>query len=294
MAGQLGDGTKMPRPAAVVVRDLVDVRAIAVGDDHTLALTGDGAVFAWGLNDRGQLGGGTNESRRRPVVVPGPEHGVRAVAAGTTSSLAWLEDGRVLGWGGCRVPSALDPALHRDRPAPSEELRDVVAIAGGRESHRALTADRRVLWWGLSRELGPDGGLGGSLSTTSTPQPGLPAAAALADGHSHSLALDETGRLWAWGLNWFGERGDDARGYRPRDPAPVGGDLGRVRALVALGHVSLALTAAGVVVGWGQNAARALGDAEDRTSRHTARPVAGSPTTSSRSPTAWRCAPTVP
>ena len=275
VAGQLGDGTKVPRPAPVAVRDLVDVRAIAVGDDHTLALTGDGAVFAWGLNDRGQLGDGTNESRRRPVVVPGLERGVRAVAAGTTSSFAWLEDGRVLAWGGRGVPSALDPALHRDRPAPFEELRDVVAIAGGRAYHLALTADRRVVWWGLSRELGPDGGLGGSLSTTPTPQPGLPAMTALADGHSHSLALDETGRIWAWGLNWFGERGDDARGYRPRDPAPIGSELGPVRALVALGHVSLALTAERRVVAWGHNADYALGDPEDRISRHSAMPVAG-------------------
>ncbi len=160
MAGQLGDGTKVARPAPVVARDLVDVRAIAVGDDHALALTGDGAVFAWGLNDKGQLGDGTREPRRRPVVVPGLERGVRAVVACTTSSFAWLEDGRVLAWGGCGFPNPVDGALHRDRPAPVEALHDVVAIAGGRAYHLALTADGRVLWWGLSRALGPDGGLG--------------------------------------------------------------------------------------------------------------------------------------
>lgn len=98
---------------------------------------------------------------------------------------------------------------------------------------------------------------------------------ALAAGYSHSLAVDETGRVWAWGLNCFGERGDDARGYRPREPAQVGSDVGPVRALAAVGHVSLALTAERRVVAWGSNAAHALGDREDRTSRHTAMPVAG-------------------
>ena len=48
-----------------------------------------------------------------------------------------------------------------------------------------------------------------------------------------------------------------------------------MRGLAAVGHVSLALTAAGVVVAWEHNAAHALGDPEDRTSRHTAMPVAG-------------------
>lgn len=257
------------------MRDLVDVGAIAVGGAHTLALTKSGAVFAWGFNANGQLGDATKESRRRPVVVPGLEGGVRAVAAGSTSSFAWLEDGSVLAWGGCIYPRAVDARFHRDRSSSFEGLRDVVAIAGGSAHHLALTADGRVLTWGSSSVLGPDGGLQGSHSAIPTPLPGLSAVTAVAAGDSHSLALDEAGRVFAWGLNWFSERGDDARGYRPRDPAHVSNGAGPVRALAGASHASLALTAEGGVVGWGSNAARALGDAEEGTSRHTAMPVAG-------------------
>jgi alpha-tubulin suppressor-like RCC1 family protein len=45
--------------------------AIAVGDHHTCALATDGAAYCWGLNDRGQLGDGTEVDRPAPVPVIG-------------------------------------------------------------------------------------------------------------------------------------------------------------------------------------------------------------------------------
>jgi alpha-tubulin suppressor-like RCC1 family protein len=61
--GQLGDGTTTDRNGPVQVLDpgdptgfLTDVIAIAAGDDHSLALKKDGALFAWGFNHDGELG----------------------------------------------------------------------------------------------------------------------------------------------------------------------------------------------------------------------------------------------
>lgn len=45
-------GTNVLRPALV---DLADVVAIAGGETHSVAVTGDGSVFVWGLNTVGQL-----------------------------------------------------------------------------------------------------------------------------------------------------------------------------------------------------------------------------------------------
>jgi hypothetical protein len=45
------------------------VTAIAAGDLHTLVLTSDGKVFAWGYNVYGQLGDGSTTNRLTPVAV---------------------------------------------------------------------------------------------------------------------------------------------------------------------------------------------------------------------------------
>ena len=46
------------------------VEDIAVGSEHTLALTSTGEVWAWGSNGDGQLGLGHSTFVREPVLVP--------------------------------------------------------------------------------------------------------------------------------------------------------------------------------------------------------------------------------
>ena len=74
--GQLGDGSITDRPTPVQVKDtggtgtLANVRLIACGSLHSLALTTDGTLLAWGYNTQGQRGDGANElDRTLPVLV---------------------------------------------------------------------------------------------------------------------------------------------------------------------------------------------------------------------------------
>ena len=81
------------------VQQLSGVTAIAAGDNHALALLGDGEVSAWGANGAGQLGNGTEGGTSNlPTAVPGLS-GVKAIAAGAHHSLALLSGGSVLAWG---------------------------------------------------------------------------------------------------------------------------------------------------------------------------------------------------
>ena len=49
--------------------DLDDVRSVAVGNEHMLALTKDDEVYAWGSNSNGQLGVGNITTTSSPIPV---------------------------------------------------------------------------------------------------------------------------------------------------------------------------------------------------------------------------------
>jgi alpha-tubulin suppressor-like RCC1 family protein len=59
LSGQLGDGTRETRAAAVSVVNLRDAVAVAAGENHTCALLGDGGLACWGDNTYGELGART-------------------------------------------------------------------------------------------------------------------------------------------------------------------------------------------------------------------------------------------
>ncbi|CAN0370869.1 unnamed protein product [Lampetra fluviatilis] len=78
----------------------VPVVQVSCGAHHTLALSSASVVFAWGTNDRGQLGLGAAVPRSDPLAV-GALCGmpVRALAAGAAHSLAVTLTGGVFVWG---------------------------------------------------------------------------------------------------------------------------------------------------------------------------------------------------
>jgi hypothetical protein len=70
--GQVGDGTTNERRTPVDVSGLTSgVTAIAAGDLHSCAVSGDGKIRCWGWNANGQLGDGTRFDRSTPVEVIG-------------------------------------------------------------------------------------------------------------------------------------------------------------------------------------------------------------------------------
>src|ERR1043166_9249942 len=108
--GELGTASTIDSFTPVQVRDaagagfISGVQAGAVGSNHTLALKADGTVWAWGLNDSGQIGDGAGGNRTRPVQVRSADGasfltGVKAVAAGYHHSVALKSDGTVWAWG---------------------------------------------------------------------------------------------------------------------------------------------------------------------------------------------------
>ncbi|MEW2625662.1 chromosome condensation regulator RCC1, partial [Streptomyces sp. NPDC048106] len=259
-SGQLGDGTTTDRNTPVFT-DLpagTTVTAIAAGSEHSLALTSDGRVLAWGSNYYGQLGDGTTTDRSTPVEVHLPAGAqVTAITAGYYHSLALTSDGRVLAWGR-NNDGQLGDETTTDRSTPVEVHlppdAQVTTIAAGGFHNLALTPDGRLLAWGYNR----DGELGdGTTTNRTTPvYTDLPTATtvtAMAGGGQHSLALTSDGRVLAWGLNLNGALGDGTTTNRST-PVEVHLPAGaQVTALAGGGYHSLALTSEGRVLAWGYN-----------------------------------------
>ena len=255
--GQLGDGTTSTRNTSAVVSGPVSVLAVAAGD-HSLAMTSAGRLWSWGRNTYGQLGDGTTSPRTTAVLLTTVQD-VVAIAAGAQFSLALTSDGRVWSWGaGASGQLGHGTTQNRSTPTAIPGLVNVVAIAAGELHALALLGNGEVWAWGRNA----DGQLGDGTTVSERRSPvrvgPLTNVVAIAAGGSHSLAVDGSGRLWAWGANVSGQLG---LGSTAMSSTPVEVVLPHAVASVAagFGH-SLARTSGGAVYAWGRNDTGQVGD----------------------------------
>ena len=76
-----------------------DFRQVACGASHTIALTAQGHVYVWGMNEHGQLGIGDTISRRQPVLNAGCNgKNIRKIACGEAHT-AFLSDRDIFTFG---------------------------------------------------------------------------------------------------------------------------------------------------------------------------------------------------
>ena len=222
------------------------------------AVAADGAVWAWGDNDQGELGvEGADRLVPTRLAVPAAS----AVAAGERTggeglgahALILTREGTVYGMGDGDA-GQLGHADGQDRFAPHRVpgLDGVRHLAAGGDFSLALRADGTVWAWGTDRHgaLG-DGEASRALPHVPTAITGHTELQALAAGHDHVLALRRDGTVLAWGGNHHGQLGDGTREAR-RAPVPVPG-LKDVTAIAAGAEFSMALTRDGQVWTWGDN-----------------------------------------
>jgi alpha-tubulin suppressor-like RCC1 family protein len=175
--GQLGDGTNADNASPVQAKAFFLVRAvgIAAGASHSLAVDGNGEVWAWGKNDFGQLGDSTIMGRSTPVKVK-QLNNVIQVAAGVNHSLALKNDGSVWSWGDrwhlqlgdVIIPaSSLTPirVLFGLPVTPPSYITNIVFIAAGGDHNLALNSNNQILAWG-SDKYRESSGIGGGLGST--------------------------------------------------------------------------------------------------------------------------------
>jgi RHS repeat-associated protein len=276
---------------------LTNVIAVAGGGSHSLALKGDGTVWAWGWNEFGELGDNTTTRRDAPVQVLGPGGtgvltGVVAIAAGVYHSMALKADGTVWTWGRNDYSQLGDNVFSGNIGIPSfvpvqvlgpggtGVLTGVTAIAAGSNHNLARKSDGTVWAWG-DNTYGELGASSGHTTCSNAPCSRVPiqvlvskntpltSVQGVAAGSLHSLAVKADGTVWAWGLNGSGQLGDNtitnrANPVQVRGPGGTGFLTGASK-ITAGGAHSLALKGDGTLWAWGYNGSGQLGAASSGT-----------------------------
>ena len=234
--GQLGqDPDKMAMqktPTRVPLPDGVDsgftYTQVAAGGYHVLAVGSDQIVYAWGLNDQGQLGNGSKDANAHPSPMPvkgadGQPFKAVQISAGSSDSAAIDPQGRVYTWGSegymlFNSSPRLTPTLAKD-PNGSGQGLHAVQVSANYSFIMVLDADGNVYTWGYNNY----GQLGNGTSTADkdptyaadparVPDPKDTSkafkAVQISAGSFHALAIGQDGTLWAWGWNDYGQLGD--------------------------------------------------------------------------------------
>ncbi|HEX9890414.1 MAG TPA: hypothetical protein VGA69_13095, partial [Nitriliruptorales bacterium] len=243
--GQLGHSTFASEPAYDPVPrrvdhpdgegDLFGIDAIAAGGFHSLALSGDGTVWAWGSNTFGQLG--------NPFVDSGPTQDASAVPVQVLTGFNTEGEGAIA-------------------------LQDIVAIGAGQHHSLAIDARGGVWTWGRngSGQLAHDNdgaNVGFATRLVNPPWDDIdapPSVVAVAGGDGHSLFLIDDGTVYASGSDDQGQLGDGGDVSGGPDPVLVP-DLVAQR-IAADGNFSLATGTDGTLYAWGDNEFGQLGIGE--------------------------------
>ncbi|CAE8624063.1 unnamed protein product [Polarella glacialis] len=220
--GQVGHGfphRSRVRPGVVHLSG-VTVKQVACGENHSLVLTVQGEVFAFGCNSHGALGSGRREPLEQAERV-GSNHlramPVRGIAAGAQSSMALSIGGQVFCWG-CngRGRLGLGPSYDEESavlaPVAVPNLPGVArAIAAGGQ-HSAVILRRGRLFLAGDNRSGQLGQSRQDVDWTSTfyELPFLDytlRVRTIALGRKHTLILSYDGELYACGCNAEGQLG---------------------------------------------------------------------------------------
>ena len=261
-AGQLGDNSTTNRLTPVDVVGLSSgVAAISGGGFHTCALTTVGGVKCWGANGWGELGDNTSTNRLTPVDVVGLSSGVATITTGYYHTCALTTAGGAKCWGDNAYGEIGDnTTTNRYTPVDVIGLTSgVAAISAGGYHTCALTTAGGAKCWGYNY----DGELGDNTSTnrlTSVDVAGLTSGVgAISSGFEHTCALTTAGGVKCWGLNNYGQVGDNTTTSR-YTPVDVVGLSSEMAAISGGGYHTCALTTARGVICWGENNYGQVGD----------------------------------
>jgi formylglycine-generating enzyme required for sulfatase activity len=241
-------GANSPEGRLSVPSDLLNVKSIDAGFNHSVALKSDGTLAAWG-------GNGGNE---KIATVPTGLANIAEIDCGWAWTLVRRENGSLFAWG------ANDSAQISSLPSGN----NFIQISAGNMHGAALRSDGTVVCWGRNdmgqcnvpsglsgvtaviayghhtMALCSDGsvkswGVLNNYSSAAAPS-GLSGVTSIAAGDFFCLALKSDGTVVAWGDNTYGQ-------------TTVPSGLNNVSKIFATADAAFAVKKDGTIVSWGNN-----------------------------------------
>jgi alpha-tubulin suppressor-like RCC1 family protein len=179
-----------------------------MGSQHAVALKKDGSLWAWGKNEYGSLGDGTEIDKNAPICI-GSETNWAAISVGYEHTIAMKKDGSLWGWGSNSSGQVGgDIGRRRSSPVPIGTDTDWTSVSAGYYHTMAVKKDGSLWAWGYNYH--GQLGLGDKGTERYSPEPvGTDTDwVAVYACHYHTIAVKENGSLWAWGYNDYGRLGD--------------------------------------------------------------------------------------
>lgn len=199
-SGQIGDGTRVDRAAAVKIGD--GYKEVAAGDSHSLGLKTDGSVWAWGANAIGQLGDGSTTDRLVPVRIG---DGYVAIAASANASFGLKADGSLWSWGYNYASGVRGNGNEQGSTVPEQVGTGFASIAAGNEHAIGRKMDGSLWAWGRNWMGQVDGS--GALARFGPVRVVEKGVAQAFAGINQTFMIATDGSLSAWGDNRRGQAG---------------------------------------------------------------------------------------
>jgi alpha-tubulin suppressor-like RCC1 family protein len=256
---------------------------VSAGSEHALAIKTDGSLWAWGGNNRGQLGNGTSEDAFAPTRVKTVDtHNVeewRLVTAGEMHGLGIKTTEEAWAWGESfdgqlTQPTNIDNRIYK--PMKVTDKGEWFSVSAGSIHTIVLKQDRTLWFCGMRRFVTTNDYERTRVLTQIDPYPNW---AAIDAGGYHDIGLRIGGTLWAWGENKYGQLGINSTDFQ-LNPVQIGSDSDWSENFNAGAYHCAAIKKDGSLWTWGLNSAGQLGNDSTQDS-HVPIPIAIGST--------WKC-----
>ena len=206
-----------PDPAVTEEYTAIDqighVKSVKCGKYHTLVLNKEGFLYSFGSGTFGVLGHGGALSCDSPQLIKAvSDKVVKEIACGEAHSLLLTQHGEVYAWGrGYEGQLGIRESIETSsvpKYVDSFYSKHIFGISCGQRSSFAVDLEGKIYSWGEGRcgQLGH-----GKERECKRPRlvefPEELRVKEISAGAAHALALSETGDVWVWGMNNYGQLG---------------------------------------------------------------------------------------